>query len=183
MAGSLAGIIRENRSGRQVVADKLPDVLVPGLRVLFCGSAAGQVSAERGAYYAGPGNRFWTILAATGLTPRCLAPDEFPLLPQFAIGLTDLAKSVSGADASLPHHAFDREALRRRIHAVRPKVLAFNGKKAASVFLSRPGPQLCYGRQSPLEDFPEIYVLPSTSGAARGVWDQRPWFDLAAALR
>lgn len=153
------------------------------MRVVFCGTAAGAVSAARGAYYAGPGNRFWTILAETGLTPRCLTPDEFRLLPQFAIGLTDLAKSVSGADIELPHHAFDREALRARICAVRPKVLAFNGKKAASVFLSEPAPELLYGRQPSLPDFPDIYVLPSTSGAARGSWDQRPWFELAAALR
>ena len=162
--------------------DVLPDLLLPGLRVVFCGTAAGAVSAARGAYYAGPGNRFWEILAATGLTPRRLAPDEFRLLPQFAIGLTDLAKTVSGADVDLPRGAFDREALRRRIRAVRPKALAFNGKKAASVFLDKSGPVLAYGRQTPIPDFPEIFVLPSTSGAARGAWDPRPWFDLAAAL-
>jgi TDG/mug DNA glycosylase family protein len=163
--------------------DTLPDLLLPGLRVVFCGTAAGAASARLGAYYAGPGNRFWTILAAIGLTPRRLAPDEFRMLPDFAIGLTDLAKSVSGADASLPHHAFDRAALRARICAARPKILAFNGKKAASVFLSKPGPDIDYGRQGSLPDFPDVYVLPSTSGAARGSWDQRHWFDLAAALR
>jgi TDG/mug DNA glycosylase family protein len=162
--------------------DILPDVLLPGLRVVFCGTAAGTVSAARGAYYAGPGNRFWTILAATGLTPRRLAPEEFHLLPQFAIGLTDLAKSVCGADIDLPRRSFDPEALQRRIRAVRPKFLAFNGKKAASLFLGIPGPRLCYGRQPPMPDFAEIFVLPSTSAAARASWDQRPWFDLAAAL-
>jgi TDG/mug DNA glycosylase family protein len=162
--------------------DILPDVLLPGLRVVFCGTAAGAVSAARGAYYAGPGNRFWTILAAIGLTPRRLAPEEFRLLPQFAIGLTDLAKSVSGADVDLPRRAFDPEALRLRIRAVRPRVLGFNGKKAASLFLGISGPSLCYGRQAPFPDFPDIFVLPSTSGAARASWDQRPWFDLAAAL-
>ena len=125
------------------------------------------------------------ILAETGLpTPRRLAPAEFHLLPRFAIGLTDLAKSVSGADVELPRGAFDPDALCRRIRAVRPRVLAFNGKKAASVY-SRyaPGPRLRYGRQPSLEDFPDIFVLPSTSGAARASWDQRPWFDLAAALK
>jgi len=91
--------------------DVLPDLLLPGLRVVFCGTAAGTVSALRGAYYAGPGNRFWATLAATGLTPRRLAPEEFPQLLRFAIGLTDLAKSVSGADVDLPHHAFDPTGL------------------------------------------------------------------------
>jgi TDG/mug DNA glycosylase family protein len=149
---------------------------------VICGTAAGTVSAARGAYYAGPGNRFWEILAATKLTPCRLTPEQFRQLPQFGIGLTDLAKSVSGADVDLPHHAFDPTGLEHRIRAARPKALAFNGKKAATLFLGVPGPRLRYGRQAPLPDFPEIFVLPSTSGAARASWDQRPWFDLAAAL-
>ena len=66
----------------------LPDVLRPGLRLVICGSAAGAVSAARGAYYAGPGNKFWPILAEVGLTPRLLRPDEFATLPAFGIGLT-----------------------------------------------------------------------------------------------
>ena len=57
--------------------DVLPDVLGPGLRIVFCGSAAGAVSARVGAYYAGPGNRFWPTLHRVGLTPRLLAPAEF----------------------------------------------------------------------------------------------------------
>ena len=41
-------------------APVLPDVLMPGLRVVFCGYAPGTASAHAGAYYAGPGNRFWS---------------------------------------------------------------------------------------------------------------------------
>jgi hypothetical protein len=40
----------------------LPDVLMPGLKLVFCGTAAGTVSARRGQYYAHPQNRFWEIL-------------------------------------------------------------------------------------------------------------------------
>lgn len=32
--------------------DILPDVLKPGLKVVFCGTAAGNRSATNGAYYA-----------------------------------------------------------------------------------------------------------------------------------
>jgi double-stranded uracil-DNA glycosylase len=88
---------------------KLCDLLRPGLAVVFCGTAAGEVSAARGAYYAGPGNRFWRTLFETGLTPRQLKPEEFT--PAYGIGLTDVAKSVSGSDASIPAHAFDRNRL------------------------------------------------------------------------
>ncbi len=40
----------------------------------FCGTAVGNVSAQRGAYYAGPGNMFWPTLHGAGLTPRRLQP-------------------------------------------------------------------------------------------------------------
>ena len=71
----------------------LPDLLRPGLRIVFCGTAAGTVSAARGAYYAHPQNRFWSALHAAGLTPRQLRPEEFGLLPQWGLGLTDIAKT------------------------------------------------------------------------------------------
>jgi len=157
----------------------LPDILQEGLRIVFCGTAAGTVSAARGAYYAGPGNRFWSILHHIGLTPRQLKPAEFPLLPQFGIGLTDIAKHVSGADSDLPANSFDPTGLATRIRSVRPDVLAFNGKKAASLFLEKPGSQINYGPAVGPDDFPMVFVLPSTSGAARATWDEGPWFELA----
>src|ERR1700677_2388557 len=101
----------------------LPDLLMPGLRVVFCGTAAGAVSAAKGAYYAGPGNRFWAILAKTGLTPRQLRPDEFAWVLEFGSGLTDVAKTVSGADADLPAHAFDRVRLVAVMRDVQPGCL------------------------------------------------------------
>jgi TDG/mug DNA glycosylase family protein len=166
-----------------VNGEVLPDVLAPGLCLVFCGTAAGAASARRGAYYAGPGNRFWPVLHATGLTPRLLAPEEFRLLPLWGIGLTDLAKRASGADASLPPGSFDPEGLRRRLRAVRPGCLAFNGKAAAGGALGcRRGAAPAYGPQPPAAGWPPVWVLPSTSGAARGHWDPAPWFALAAAV-
>ena len=66
------------------------------------------------AYYAGPGNKFWPTLFRVGLTPRQLAPAECRSLLQYGIGLTDIAKGVSGSDSSLPRDSYDREGLRRR---------------------------------------------------------------------
>jgi TDG/mug DNA glycosylase family protein len=163
--------------------DRLPDILRPGLLVVFCGSAAGAVSAARGAYYAGPGNRFWPTLFAIGLTPRRLAPDEFFLLPQWGIGLTDVAKTAAGADCDIPAHAYDHARLAASIRAVRPRLLAFNGKKAAAMFFRAPTSRIAYGPAPPIPDFPAIRVLPSTSGAAAGLWDPKPWAALADELR
>ena len=68
-------------------AHVLPDLLKPGLKIVFCGTAAGNVSAARGAYYAHPQNRFWTALHAFGLTPRKLRPEDYAELPQWGLGL------------------------------------------------------------------------------------------------
>ncbi|HTM29231.1 MAG TPA: mismatch-specific DNA-glycosylase, partial [Rhodanobacter sp.] len=92
---------------RHTEAHILPDVLQPGLALVFCGTAAGKRSAADHAYYAHPGNLFWRALFEAGLTPRLLAPAEFPQLPGYGIGLTDLAKRHSGNDNELPRDAFD----------------------------------------------------------------------------
>lgn len=160
--------------------DILPDVLRPGLAIVFCGSAAGRVSARRGAYYAGPGNRFWPTLARVGLTPRRLAPEEFPAVADYGLGLTDLCKGAAGADGDLPAGADDPDALRAKILVARPRILAFVGKRPARVVLGRaPG----YGAQAERIGETAIHVLPSPSGAARRYWDERWWRELAQAAR
>lgn len=159
----------------------LPDILEPGLRVVFCGSAAGAASARAGAYYAGPGNKFWSTLHVTELTTRLLKPCDFKELPDFGIGLTDIAKHVSGSDASLPKSADDPAALRENIHRYRPAILAFNGKRSGLVFLKYHFGihTISYGIQSQSVGRTAIFVLPSTSGAANRYWDEFPWHTLA----
>ena len=163
------------------MTDILPDVLAPGLALVVCGSAAGTVSAQVGAYYAGPGNRFWPTLHRTGLTSIQLAPQEFRSVLSYGIGLTDIAKTAFGADSVLRPGDFDRDGLRIRIETFQPRILAFNGKNAASRFL---GGAVSYGWQSGREiGATRLFVAPSTSGAARGFWSEAPWFELAAAVR
>ena len=159
----------------------LPDVMGPGLGIVFCGSAAGAASARAGAYYAGPGNRFWPTLYGVGLTPRLLAPAEFRTVLRYGIGLTDLCKTRSGADSSLPREADDAAALAAKIARHRPAVLAFNGKRAARVFLD--AANVDYGEQPDRIGGTIVHVLPSTSGAARRWWDEAFWRRVAQAVR
>ena len=155
----------------------LPDVLGPGLRVVFCGTAAGKRSAQEGAYYAHPGNLFWRALFQSGLTPRLLAPQEFPLLPTWGIGLTDLAKRHAGNDDELPKDAFDVPALVTKIERYAPGVLAFTSKNAARAML---GNKVHYGvQQATTLGSTRLFVLPSPSGQARGHWSLAPWLALA----
>lgn len=158
----------------------LPDVLQAGLRLVICGSAAGTRSAEERCYYAHPGNRFWPTLHEAGLTPRRLRPDEYPLLPEFGIGLTDVCKHEFGADSELSKAAYDPDAVQAKIRRYRPRVLAFNGLSPARAVLGR---SARYGRQSASIGETTVFVLPSTSGLACKHWDDRPWRSLGAAVR
>ncbi|HKB50094.1 MAG TPA: mismatch-specific DNA-glycosylase [Solirubrobacterales bacterium] len=160
------------------MANVLPDVLRPGLRIVFCGTAAGTASARAKAYYAGPGNGFWRVLHETGLTPVQLAPAEFERLPEFGIGLTDICKVLHGSDLEVGTAEFDVAGLEARITEAEPAVLAFNGKNAARGALEQ---NVVYGPQPERIGGATVWVLPSTSGAARRFWDIGPWWELARA--
>lgn len=160
----------------------LPDVLAPGLRVVFCGTAPGTRSALDGAYYAHPGNYFWRTLHTAGLTPERLPPAQFRRVLEFGIGLTDMAKHAFGSDAELPATAFDVAALRRKLTRYRPNVVAFTSKNAARAGLGLRAQAIAYGEQASRLAGCRVFVLPSPSGQARGFWDIAPWRELAQAV-
>ncbi|WP_233843932.1 mismatch-specific DNA-glycosylase [Dyella sp. 2HG41-7] len=170
---------RPRNTSEKSPASILPDVLQPGLRLVFCGTAAGKRSAQEGAYYAHPGNMFWRALFQAGLTPRLLSPQEFPLLPTFGIGLTDLAKRHVGNDDELPKDAFDVPGLLAKIETCRPGTLAFTSKHGARAVL---GAEVHVGLQHRAFGSTKVFVLPSPSGQARGHWDLAPWVALAAHI-
>ena len=76
----------------------LPDLLDYNLLVVFCGTAAGTVSAERKRYFAGKGNKFWKTLYEVGLTPSRLEPAEYKLLLEYGIGLAPLVEQIRTHD-------------------------------------------------------------------------------------
>lgn len=164
------------RSDKKMVLD---NVMERGLKVAFCGTAAGHRSAQVGAYYAGRGNRFWATLWETGLTPRELAPIEYKQLLDYGLGLTDLCKADHGSDREVGTAGFDRAGLISTLEQFAPAWVAFNGKNAAKGALRR---KVDYGRQSERLGPAQVFVLPSTSGAARRFWDVRHWHDLAEVL-
>ena len=143
---------------------------------MFCGTAVGTASALRRAYYAGPGNAFWRTLHEVGLTPRLLEPEEYQCLADFGLGLTDLAKTISGSDHILSREHFDGSGLRAKVRQYRPRVLAFTSKRAAEELLCHP---VLYGLLDAKIDDTALFVLPSPSGAARRYWDLKPWHELA----
>jgi TDG/mug DNA glycosylase family protein len=161
----------------------LPDMLENGLSLVFCGTAAGTVSARQGQYYAHPQNRFWNILHRTGLTPRQLAPSEYARLLEWRIGLTDIAKTVFGMDKELPPQSLGRiacENLRARITEFQPRMLAFTSLTAGRSLL---GPRAGFGVQKETIGSTRLWILPSPSPTAQWNWDESLWKALADEMR
>jgi TDG/mug DNA glycosylase family protein len=163
----------------EATLEKLPDQLLPNLRLVFVGTAASTRSAEVGHYYAHPGNRFWRAIHEAGITPRRYQPSEFASLLELGIGFTDLSKSGAGMDRQIAAASIDVPGFKAKIEKYRPRTIAFTSKKAASLFYGRPSSGISLGRQPRDGGWPEIFVLPSPSGAASGHWTLEPWRELA----
>jgi len=161
----------------------LPERLKPGLRLVFCGTAAGRQSALRQAYYAHPQNRFWKTLHEVGLTPRLYAPAEYALLWDLGIGLTDIAKFAYGMDHQLPAQALGAKAaaaLRARILKASPCHLAFTSLTAGRAVMGRKAKA---GEQPERLGQTRVWIVPSPSPLAASHFDIAPWRLLAAAVR
>jgi TDG/mug DNA glycosylase family protein len=156
----------------------VPDVLAPGLRVVFCGINPGRVSAAAGAHFANPRNDFWRLLRDSGLTSRLYAPDEqFALLGE-GIGLTNAAYRTTRGSGDLRRGDFagSAERLFGIARQLRPRALAFVGKEAyRGTFGERPD----FGIQPRILADTGLFVLPSTSPANAAVpYSERlRWFE------
>ncbi len=154
----------------------LPDLLTYNLKIVFCGTAAGNKSAERKAYYAGAGNLFYPTLASCGFTPRMLKPQEFPELLQYGIGLTDLVIHHFGMDKDLKEEHFDTQGFEEKILKCQPQFVCFNGEEAAKVYFNlKYTKQVSYGLQSKFIGATKLYEAPSTAPQAVAYWDETIW--------
>ena len=131
--------------------DILPDVLTPNLKLVICGSAVSTQSSQAGSYYAGQNNKFWRILHETGLTARLIHTAEYHALLDYGIGLTDVAKKAAGVDAHIQHDDYDAAAFAARMEHFKPRIICFNGKKAAAVFRSCNMVEVSKQRKSTME--------------------------------
>ena len=155
----------------------IPDVLGPGLRVLFCGINPGRVSAAAGAHFANPRNDFWRLLHAAGFTPRLLEPGEQFELLTYRVGVTNAAARTTPGSGDLRRGDFAGAAgrLERIAQELKPEWIGFVGKEAyRGAFGERPE----LGEQQRRLGATRLFVLPSTSPANAAVpWDERlRWF-------
>jgi double-stranded uracil-DNA glycosylase len=155
------------------VRSVVPDVLGPGLRVVFCGINPGRVSAAAQAHFANPRNDFWRLLHAAGFTSRLYEPSEqFEVLKE-GIGLTNAAPRTTPGSGDLRRADFAGAA--ERLATIDARWIGFVGKEAyRGVFNERPE----LGVQERTLGETRLFVLPSTSPANAAVpWEERlRWF-------
>jgi len=159
----------------------VPDVLGPGLEVVFCGINPGFVSAEAGAHFANPRNDFWRLLHAGGFTARPYEPVEQHEVLHEGIGLTNAAPRTTRGSGDLRRADFAgaAERLERLAAELRPRWIAFVGKEAyRGTFRERPE----LGVQERRLADTRLFVLPSTSPVNAAVpWEERlRWFRALA---
>jgi TDG/mug DNA glycosylase family protein len=142
----------------------VPDLIAPGLRVLFCGINPGLYSAYTGHHFARPGNRFWPTLFAARFTDRLLAPwEEGELLP-LGYGITNVVRRASATADELTVEEIVRggKQLRARVRRYRPRYLAVLGVGVYRVAFKRPKAKL--GLQPEPIGQTRVWVLPNPSG-------------------
>lgn len=142
----------------------VPDVVAPGLRVLFCGINPGLYTAVTGHHFARPGNRFWKALHLAGFTDRLLDPSEERLLLESGCGITNVVERATAAAADLTDQELRAGGARldERVLRYRPRWLAVLGIGAYRTAFRRRAAAL--GRQPERIGDTRIWVLPNPSG-------------------
>ena len=107
----------------------IPDVVAPGLQVLFAGIKPGLYSAATGYHFARPGNRFWPALYAAGFTDRVLRQEEQEDLLALGLGITNVvARATARADELTDDELrAGGRRLEAKVRRWRPTVVAFVG--------------------------------------------------------
>ena len=146
----------------------IPDVIAPGLDVLFVGINPSLWSGAVGLHFARPGNRFWRALHKSGFTERLLSPYEGRELLKSRIGVTNLVNRATASADELDLADYERGARRieAKVRRYRPKVVAFVGMGAYRAAFGRPRAR--GGRQDERLDGADIWVLPNPSGRTAG---------------
>jgi TDG/mug DNA glycosylase family protein len=146
------------------VGKTVPDVIGPGLRVLFCGINPGLYSGATGHHFARPGNRFWPTLHAAGFSPRVLKPWEEHELLDYGYGITNLVARATVAEADLEREEFIAGARRlaRKVKRYGPAWVAVVGIGAYRKAFARP--KAVIGPQPERLGTARLWLLPQPSG-------------------
>ena len=142
----------------------LPDIVEPGLSVIFCGLNPGLSAAAAGHHFVGRSNRFWRVLHQSGFTPVQIAPEEDASVLAYGLGITSVVERPTAGVDDLARQEFvavaaEFESWVRR-HA--PRHVAFLGKAAYAAMIG--AKSVSWGRQVEPFGGAIAWVLPNPSG-------------------
>ena len=148
----------------------VPDLLGPGLRLLFVGINPGLWTAAAQAHFARPGNRFYPALLAAGILDRPIDPrsgmtdEDRDYLVRRGVGITNLApRATARADELTADELRDGAvALTRLVESTTPRVVAVLGVTAYRTAFGLP--KATVGRQPDRIGGAELWVVPNPSG-------------------
>ena len=142
----------------------VPDVIAPGLAVLFVGINPGLYSAATGHHFARPGNRFWRALSGAAFTDGVLSPSEDATLPMMGLGITNLVERATARADELGAEELRRGAVRleAKVETFGPRFVAVVGVTAYRTAFGRR--HAAVGRQSDPIAGSGLWVLPNPSG-------------------
>ena len=158
-------LTKPTKADLSTAKDKLvPDVIAPGLRVLFCGINPGLYSAAIGHHFGRPGNRFWPALYAGGFTPRLFTPYEETELLSLGLGIVSLVNRASLAADELTTEELvaGAQRLTAKVEQYQPRwvaVLTIGLYRRAFV-----RPQAQVGLQPETIAGSRLWLLPNPSG-------------------
>jgi TDG/mug DNA glycosylase family protein len=178
--------------------ETLPDLLRPGLRLVFVGINPSVYSVQRGHYFARSTSRFWPAFSRSRLSREArqalgrdvLGPEDDSKLLDFGIGFTDVVKvpssnasSIKAADYALwaPH-------LLERLGASGAGMVCFHGVTGYRAFLryalNAPKDPTPLGLQERTLGNARIFLAPNPSPANAhfGPEDQVRFYDELSTL-
>lgn len=152
----------------------LPNIIPETAKVIFCSLTPDRESLMMQHYYAHPRDKFWRVLHEVAFTEMQLktgitseAKDyNYNYLKSKGIGLTDLNDDV--------------QSLNNLIKDLQPKVLAFNGKRAAEFYFNKP---VELGEQKEKNGKTKIFVLASSANSASATWNKRHWREVSNLIK
>jgi TDG/mug DNA glycosylase family protein len=153
-------------------AQPVPDYLRPGLKLVIVGINPGIRSGATGHHYAFPGNHFWPVLYEAGIIPEPITFADDRRVLEWDIGLTNIVHRATqqASDLSREEMLAGAVELRRKLEAIQPRAVCFNGKSIYQAFAGKNN--FDFGLQPEALGETLLYVVPSSS--ARTAAYQRP---------
>lgn len=149
------------------------DLLKPGLELVFCGYNPSLRSGHTGHHYAHPGNRFWRVLHAAGVTDRLYIPEEDGELLDIGIGFTNLCSrpTRSATDLTRDEIRAGADELRARLEQYEPRAVAYTGVGVYKWFCATSKADWGLQEQPAVPGVTDV-VVPSPSGLNRMTFEE-----------